>query len=163
MVKMLLRNCAAIISITVLLCGCGYKFLSTAKTKIFIYPVTNYSLQPFVDVYLSGALRDVFLEYPEYHPVKNLSDAEYALKVNIKKWERSPLFFSGEKSREIVVAKFLVETEIELSEGEKVIFTDTITENISASLGKEYEEEDILKDVSKKLAMKIYFHIIERR
>ncbi|MCM8762409.1 MAG: hypothetical protein NC905_02310 [Candidatus Omnitrophica bacterium] len=163
MVKMPLRNCAAIISITVLLCGCGYKFLSTGKTKIFIYPVTNYSLQPLVDIYLNDALRDVFIEYPEYQLVKNLSDADYALKVNIKKWERSPLFFSGEKSREIVIAKFLVETEIELFKGKKIIFTDAIVDNISTSLGKEYKEEDILTDISKKLALNIYFHIIEKR
>ncbi|MCM8830076.1 MAG: hypothetical protein NC824_03660 [Candidatus Omnitrophica bacterium] len=163
MVKMPLKNCVAIISITFLLCGCGYKFLSTDKTKIFIYPVTNHSLQPLVDVYLTDALRGVFIEYPEYQLVKNLSDADYGLKVNIKKWKRVPLFFSGEKSREIVIAKFLVETEIQLFEGPKIIFTDTIVDNISTSLGKEYEEESILMDISKKLALKIYFHIIEKR
>jgi len=162
MVKMPLKNYVAIISITILLCGCGYKFLSPAKTKIFIYPITNYSLQPLIDVYLSDALRNVFIEYPEYQLVKSPQAAEYTLKVNIKKWEREPLFFSGEKSREIVVARFLIETEIALSENGKDVLADTITDKISVSLAKEYKEEDILTEVSKKLAQKIYFYIIEK-
>jgi len=163
MVKMPLKNCVAIISITILLCGCGYRFLSTTnKTKIFIYPVTNYSLQPLVDVYLSDALRNVFIEYPEYQLVKSQQDAEYTLKVNIKRWEREPLFFSGEKSREIVIARFLIETEIALLKNGKDVFADTVTDKISVSLAKEYKEEDILADVSKQLAQKLYFYIIEK-
>ncbi|MCX8081802.1 MAG: hypothetical protein N3D17_00120 [bacterium] len=162
MVKMLLRN-YVVISMTLLLCGCGYKFISNAKAKIFIQPVLNYSLQPLVDIYLTEFLRDVFIKYAEYQPVKNSSDAEYTLKVLIKKWERTPLFFSGERSREIVIAKFIIEAEVILYKGENIVFTDTITDNISTSLGKEYEEEGVLKDISEKLANKIYFRIIDRK
>lgn len=163
MEKRHLKNSAVIISMVVLICSCGYKFLSTSKAKIFVSPVVNYSLQPLVDIYLTNALRDVFIEYPEYQPVKNSSDAEYILDVHIKKWERVPLFFSEEKSREIAIAKFSVETEIILHRNGKVILTNTIADNISVSLAKSYQEEDILYETSKKLALKIYFYILERK
>ncbi|MDD3726705.1 MAG: hypothetical protein PHI44_05870, partial [Candidatus Ratteibacteria bacterium] len=149
-------------STVIFICGCVYKFIENSWKNIFVYPITNFSLQPLVDIYLTDALKNVFIEYPEYHLVNDVKDAEYTLKVHIKKWERPPLFFSGEKSREIVIAEFQAETEITLYKNGEVVFADTITENIPVSIAKSYEEEDILSEASKKLSLKIYFYIVEK-
>lgn len=163
MAKMRTRNFLVIISISLFLSGCGYKFLGSSKTKVFVSPVINQSFRPLADIYLANALRDVFIEYPEYQLVKHPEDAEYTLNVKINKWDRSPLFFSGEKTREIVVARFLIEAEVVLLGNDKVVFTDMIAESVPVSLGKDYNEERILEDISKNLASKIYFLLVERR
>lgn len=46
---------------------------------------------------------------------------------------------------------------------DKVVFTDMIAESVPVSLGKDYDEERILEDISKNLASKIYFLLVERR
>lgn len=164
MEKRHLRNFAVLISMVILTCGCGYKFVKDTPHNIFIYPVTNYSFQPLADIYLTDALKDVFIEYPEYHPVNNEKSAEYTLKVNIKRWEREPMAFSGEKTREIVIARFSVVVEIILNKDGKTVFTDTLEEKIPVSLGGTfYKEEDIISEASKKLASKIYFYIVDKR
>ena len=142
--------------------GCGYKFLGSSKTKVFVSPVINQSFRPLADIYLANALRDVFIEYPEYQLVKHPEDAEYTLNVKINKWDRSPLFFSGEKTREIVVARFLIEAEVVLLGNDKVVFTDMIAESVLYHWERIMMRSAFLR-ISPKIWRQRYIFYLERR
>lgn len=162
MVKYRLKKLILLVSLFVICSGCGYRFISEKDKNLFLRPVLNSTLQPRIDLYLSGELKKTFIEYPGFSVVDREGVADYILQVNIKKWERLPLFFSKEGDDEIVIAKFRIETEITLSSQMQKTFSETIVDTFSTSLGREYKEDEVHQNISRKLAEKIYFYLMEK-
>jgi hypothetical protein len=162
MVKFRLERLTLLISIFLVFSGCGYKFISGGGKKVFLQSVLNSTLQSRIDLYLAGEIKKVFVEYPEFSPVNHEDAADYVLQVNIKKWERMPMFFSKEGRDEISIAKFYIETEVVVSRKKQKLFTDLISDVLAVSLVNAYDEEYILQKISKKLADKIYFYMLEK-
>ncbi len=143
--------------------GCGYRFISPECRNIFLRPVLNSTIQPRIDICLSGELKKTLIEYPEFSVVNSEDAADCVMQVNIKKWERLPLFFSKEGDDEIVIAKFRIEAEIVISGPSLDTSAETIADTFSASLATEYNEDEVHQKISRKLAEKIYFHLMEKQ
>ncbi len=151
-----------LISAVLLLGGCGYRFISSGGEKIFLRQVSNSTLQPRIGIFLSGELKTTFVEYPGFSPVNSEKDADLALHVNIKKWERLPLFIEKKGTDEITIARFNIETAIAVTRKGQTVMEDTVSDTLSVSLAKEYDEDGILREISRKLAAKIYFYLLDK-
>lgn len=162
MAKYRLERLILLISTVFIFSGCGYKFLTGGGKKVFLHPVLNSTMQPRIDVYLSGELKKTFVEYPEFSIVNRESEADCVLHVTIKKWERLPLFFSKEGRDEITIARFYVAIELTVSGAGQGTFTEEINDTLSVSLAGDYQEDAVLQKISQKLAGKIYFYLLEK-
>lgn len=160
--KYRLKKSTLLVSLLFIFGGCGYKFISGINRAVFLKPILNSSMQPGIDLSLSGELKNTLVQYPGFTISGKEADADCILEVNIKKWERFPLFFSTEGDDKIVIAKFRVETDISLSEPARKPFTKTIADTFSISLATEYKEDEVLRKISRKLAERIYFLLMER-
>jgi hypothetical protein len=162
MAKSRLKRLILLISLIPIFSGCGYKFIAATGKKIFLRPIVNSTLQPNIDIYLNKELRQTLIEYPEFSPVNQEKAAEYLMHIEIKKWERLPLFFSKEGGDEITIAKFQIEVEVAVSKKGGKFTPVTIKDTLSVPLAREYKEEDILQKTSKKLSDKIYIYLLEK-
>jgi len=152
-----------LISIVLLLSGCGYHLIKyNMEKKVFISPFENYSLQPQVEVYTLGKLYEIMLSYPGFAPVKNKENADIVLKGKIKRIERPPVFFSTEKTNEIVMARFSVEIEIAIYKGKKLVSKDLIKESIAVELLNDFKEEEMLEKLGTQIAKKVFFLLVKK-
>jgi len=132
------------------------------EKKVFISPFENYSLQPQVEVYTLGKLYEIMLSYPGFAPVKNKENADIVLKGKIKRIERPPVFFSTEKTNEIVMARFSVEIEIAIYKGKKLVSKDLIKESIAVELLNDFKEEEMLEKLGTQIAKKVFFLLVKK-
>ncbi len=162
MAKLRLEKSILLISLIIIFGSCGYQFIKEDGKKVFIHTVSNSTLQPKIDLYLADELKKTLIEYPEFSLVNNEGAADYVLCVDIKRWERMPLFFSKAGEDEITIAKFKVETELSVSCDGKQLLHDIISDTFSVSLVSGYKEEEILQRISQKLSGRIYFYLLEK-
>lgn len=162
MAKFRLIKYLLMISTVLVFNNCGYKFLNTKGTSVFIPIIQNSSLTPQLEIYLTNELIKVFTESPYFFYTSSEKDSDIKIKINIKKVERVPLFHSSDKIPNIVSAKFSIDTYVQLFKRDKLILEEIITENISASLVVDNKEEEVLKKISEKLSEKIYFWLLEK-
>lgn len=148
-------------SLIIFFAGCGYKFIHQKEKKIYIETISNHTFQPQLEIYLDESLRDVINSYPEFSIVNSKKYADCSLKINLLKLVREPLFFSGEKTDEIVNARFNVKFEVILKEKGKLISQKILSEKLSFSLARDFEEEKILKKLSDEIAVRVYFWLVE--
>jgi len=160
MEKLLLRK-YLLYSLIIFFTGCGYKFIHQREKRIYIEPISNYTFQPQMEIYLNESLRDTITSYPGFSLVNSKKAADYSLKIKLLKLEREPLFFSREKANEIVNARFNINFDVFLKKEGEVISHRIFSETLSFPLTRTFEEEKVLQKLCQKIALKIYFWLVE--
>ncbi len=144
----------------ILFSGCGYEFLNKGNEKLYIKKIENKTLQPKLQMYLYKNLTDVIISYPSFTLTSSEDNADYVLTIFLNKIGRIPLFYDKEDSDEIVSSKLTVEGEILIEKnGEEI--KKNFAKFVSYPLSTSYDEEKILDDVTKKIAIEIYTIILE--
>jgi outer membrane lipopolysaccharide assembly protein LptE/RlpB len=161
MAKLSGKNLAVVSLFVFLLSGCGFHHLDMSDTSLCILPVHNVTLQPAMEIYLTQAVKEAYLEYPSFSLVDSDEEADYILKIKLKKFGRIPLFYSD--NDRIVSARFITEVEVGILSRDKIIAEETLSQNFAFSLKQDYREEEILRKVSRELARKIYFWTINEK
>ncbi len=154
------RKLALISLLLLLFSGCGYKFLNKGSEKVYIKKIENLTLQPKLQMYLYNNLTEVIINYPSFTLTSSEDNADYVLTILLNKINRTPLFYDKEDSDEIVSSKLTVEGEILLERnGEEI--KKSFVQFISYPLSKSYDEEEVLNDITKKIAIKVWTIILE--
>lgn len=160
--KLHLKKYLLLLSGVLLFTNCGYKFLAVKGKALFIMPVENSTLNPQLDMYADSAVKQVFIEQPHFVLAPSREEADIILKINIKKTDRQPLFFSRQDSSEIVSAKFHMEADIELFKDGMKILQETVSDNFAFSLSGAYKEEEVMSRVARYFADSIYFWMADK-
>jgi hypothetical protein len=136
------------------------KNIQGKNKKIYFEKIENFSNQPNLTFILKEKLEETFLEYPEFE-ITNSDKADYLIDLKILKFERIPLFFSKKDTDNIVGAKFEIEIEFNLKLKDGKFINKKFTESVSTSIYKEYNEEEILFRICKRISKKLYFEILK--
>jgi len=143
------------------LSGCGYKFLNKGEGRtVYIKEIKNETFQPKLQIYLSKQLTDTIINFPFLTLISSEDMADYVITVKLYKINRTPLFYAKENSDEIVNSRLTVDGEVFI-EKENGVLRKKFTQSVSYPLSKSYEEEKILNEITRKIAVKIYSILIE--
>jgi len=143
------------------LSGCGYKFLNKGGGKaVYIKKIENETLQPKLQIYLSKQLTETIVNFPFLTLISSKDMADYVVTVKLYKINRTPLFYAKENSDEIVNSRLTVDGEVFIKKGNGIL-RKKFTQSVSYPLSKSYEEEKILDEITRKIAIKIYSILIE--
>ncbi len=141
--------------------GCGYKFLNKGEKKtVYIKEIKNETFQPKLQIYLSKQLTDTIINFPFFTLISSEDMADYVITIKLYKIDRTPLFYAKENSDEIVNSRLTVDGELFIERGNSIL-RKKFTQSVSYSLSKSYEEEKILNEITRKIAVKIYSILIE--
>jgi len=142
--------------------GCGYHLMKTEARTVLIGRIINESLQPQVETRITESLNDLLLAHPVFSPAATSGSADITLSGAIRKFERSPLFFSTGDPPAVTMARYRVAIALSLRERNGTVTDVTVNEEFSINLTGGFDEEKMVAGISDLAAKKILFLLTER-
>lgn len=137
--------------------GCGYKVVKRQEKRIlFVKKIINNTLQPKLEIYLSKNLTQTIVNFPCFSLGSKPEISDYILTISLDKIETVPLFYSKQDSEEIVSRRFKIEGELLIEKGGNLQKKNKFAQSVSFPISKSYEEEKIMDEITRKIAVKIY-------
>ncbi|MCM8764276.1 MAG: hypothetical protein NC830_02775 [Candidatus Omnitrophica bacterium] len=148
----------AIEIVVLILAGCGYQLINPEQKTVYVELFSNYTLQPKMEQFLLKNIRKTLAEAPGFMLVSKKSDANIVINGKISKFSRNPEFIDG--SDQIVMASYTVGILLEIGKDGETL-RQKLEQTYFMELQSHFRLDQILDAVSKKVALDIYFRLIQ--
>ncbi|HOL66610.1 MAG TPA: hypothetical protein PKX93_04030 [bacterium] len=144
------------------LCGCGYHLVSpTSGRSVYLARIENRTRQPQLEFFLTEGFKRRLLECPGLRLAGSAASADTLVTLRLTDCHREPLFFSLQETQDILIGSLRVSLEVEITEAGQTRKHHLVQENLPFFLSKSYREEEILAEISRRLATRVIFLLLK--